>query len=303
MRASVIVCVLLGCASTAGAYCRTTTVATSPTFQPQGDTCWTEGSPVWWKDKCLSYGIEIGGSARLSQSTVSDVARVAFGAWNGLACASGMPTIKATEGPAVPVACTMVGYVKGAKNNVNEIIFHDDAWPYNDGVNTLALTTLTFNADTGQILDADIELNTKSNQITTDVPVPNNSFDLQSILTHEAGHYFGLAHSGHTDATMYSMYKPQSISMRTLTADDTAGFCAVYGTSNRPTSTGNVGAGDCSSPPRGAFDGQCPGAEKASGGCGIAPVRSAPDLNALFGAAALLAARARRAKRSDRSRR
>src|SRR5581483_9427339 len=110
--------------------------------------------------------------------------------------------------------------------------------PYNDGVNTLALTTLTFNADTGQILDADIELNTRTGQITTSTPVGPGDYDLQSILTHETGHFLGLAHSGHPEAVMFSQYKPQSTSMRMLVQDDIDGICSVYGTSMRPTSMG-----------------------------------------------------------------
>ena len=169
-----------------------------------------------------------------------------------------------TAGKAVPLACTAVGYVKGAKNNINEIVFRDDAWPYNDGFNTIALTTLTFNADTGQLLDADIELNTSGGLITTATPT-GSTFDLQSVLTHESGHFFGLAHSGHTEATMYSMYKPASTSMRTLSADDIAGICSIYGTADRPTATGAVKS-ECNSPPRGLFDGACPVAQ-AQGGC------------------------------------
>src|SRR5581483_5167563 len=186
-----------------------------------------------------------------------------FGTWTGVTCGSGPITMAVNAGKPVPAMCTAVGYVKGAKNNVNEIIFQDNGWPYNDGVNTIALTTLTFNSDTGQILDADIELNTSSGMITTGTPTAS-TFDLQSVLTHESGHFFGLAHSGHTEATMYSMYKPASISMRTLSADDIAGICDVYGSTARPTATGPVES-QCTSPPRGSYDGTCPA--PTSGGC------------------------------------
>lgn len=276
------VLLLLFAAADASAFCRTTTEPSPPTFQPSGDSCWDKGSPVWWKERCVAWGVELGGSKAIAQSTVEQTAKSAFAAWTGSSCATGPITIAANEGQPIPASCTAVGYVKGAKNNVNEIIFHDDKWPYNDGVNTLALTTLTFNADTGQILDADIELNTQSNMISTEVPVPQNSFDLLSILTHEVGHFFGLAHSGHTEATMYSMYKPQSVSMRTLSADDVSGICAVYGTSQRPTAMGNVAAADCQSPARGSYDGKCP-TPATGGGCAVGGTgASALPLLALF---------------------
>jgi len=52
-----------------------------------------------------------------------------------------------------------------------------------------------------------------------------NTFDLQAILTHEAGHFFGLAHATDTHSIMYAYYKPGAIQ---LTADDVAGVCATY---------------------------------------------------------------------------
>ncbi len=40
------------------------------------------------------------------------------------------------------------------------ITFHDGPWPYeNTGAETLALTTVFFSPDTGEIYDANIELN------------------------------------------------------------------------------------------------------------------------------------------------
>jgi hypothetical protein len=261
----------------AHAYCRTTSIPASPSFQPTGDNCWTKGVPVWWKDACLSYEIESTGGKNLPLDAVSQVAKESFATWTSAQCSSGGTiTMTVSEGKTVPVACTAVGYVKGAKNNVNEIIFHDDGWPYNDGFNTIALTTLTFNSDTGQILDADIELNTTSGMITTGTPTAT-TFDLQSVLTHESGHFFGLAHSGHAEATMYSMYKPASVSMRVLAADDIAGICSVYETTSRPTATGPVPS-ECLSPARGAYDGKCPA--PSSNGCNV-PGSSGGETSAL----------------------
>lgn len=263
MRFWIAAFVLLSAAD-AHAYCRTTSVPASPSFQPVGDNCWTKGVPVWWKDSCVAYEIESSGGKNLALENVAQIAMLSFETWTSVQCGAGPITMSVTAGKPVPPMCTAVGYVKGAKNNVNEIIFHDDAWPYNDGVNTIALTTLTFNSDTGQILDADIELNSASGMITTGTPTAT-TFDLQSVLTHESGHFFGLAHSGHSEATMYSMYKPASTSMRTLAADDIAGICDVYGTSSRPTATGPIES-ECSSPPRGNYDGMCP-APTSGGGC------------------------------------
>lgn len=301
MRVWIAAIVLLASAD-AHAFCRTTSQAASPSFQPAGDSCWTKGVVVWWKDSCVAYEIEATGGKNVSYDSVASVAATSFSTWTSVACAAGQVTMTVTAGKAVPLACTAVGYVKGAKNNVNEIIFHDDGWPYNDGFNTIALTTLTFNADTGQILDADIELNTSSGLITTGTPTAS-TFDLQSVLTHESGHFFGLAHSGHTEATMYSKYLPASTSMRVLAADDTAGICAIYGTSQRPTSTGAVPA-ECNATPRGSYDGTCP-APQGSNGCSASGARTnafALPLLLLFALRALRSS-ACRSRRPSRFRR
>ena len=51
----------------------------------------------------------------------------------------------------------------------------------------------------GQILDADIFFNPGDSQVVFSTPTVLNanpkSYDLESILTHELGHFFGFSHS------------------------------------------------------------------------------------------------------------
>jgi len=117
--------------------------------------------------------------------------------------------------------------------------------------------------DDGMILDADIEVNDVDFQwaIIPDGPISvhdyGNSYDLASALTHEMGHFIGLAHTcampgdpvrydEHGDvvadctmlvgdgadqiiaATMYPTMNPVDVSLRSLTDDDVNGACAVY---------------------------------------------------------------------------
>jgi hypothetical protein len=51
---------------------------------------------------------------------------------------------------------------------------------------------------------------------------------LLSILTHEAGHFLGLAHSPLPNATMYAFYEQGTNDWRTLSDDDIAGICSIY---------------------------------------------------------------------------
>jgi hypothetical protein len=137
-------------------------------------------------------------------------------------------------------------------------MFRDDAWPHNDPNNTLGLTTVTFNPDTGEIYDADMEINTFSAKVTLVDPVPIDGFDFGSIVTHEAGHFLGLAHSGDSHATMFAQYRPGSTAMRELAPDDIEGICSVYhpdGT--RSTAAGDLLAEPCDPTPRRGLRSDC----------------------------------------------
>jgi MYXO-CTERM domain-containing protein len=118
------------------------------------------------------------------------------------------------------------------------IVFRDDGWPYNDAYSTLGLTTVTFNADTGEIFDADMEINSSQRNLVAGDNIPKNGFDLESVVTHEAGHFFGLAHSQDKTATMYASYAPGTTVLRTLSNDDVKGLCSIYPDAN----TRNVSA-------------------------------------------------------------
>jgi MYXO-CTERM domain-containing protein len=119
------------------------------------------------------------------------------------------------------------------------IVFDDTTWPHNDPNSTLALTTVTYGVDTGTIFDADTEVNTAHWTITAQEPPPAGAYSLQAILTHEAGHFLGLAHATTTTPIMYAQYQPDAV---TLTQDDVDGVCSIYppGPANSP--PGNPGS-------------------------------------------------------------
>ena len=159
------------------------------------------------------------------------------------------------------------------------IVFRDDTWPYHDPNSTLGLTTVTFDAVTGEIYDADMEINASGKNLTTSTFVPPNGFDLLSVVTHEAGHFLGLAHATDAKATMYASYRPGTSALRTLFADDAAGLCDIY-----PSATArNVAAGAvtpataCDPTPRHGFSATCDANPAPSdpaathSGCSVAP--------------------------------
>jgi hypothetical protein len=114
------------------------------------------------------------------------------------------------------------------KPNANVVMFRDDGWPHEGAGFTLAATNTVFNEQTGALLDADIEINSFKQIITTTNVASEVGTDLQAILTHEVGHFLGLAHSDVIEATMFSNYSPGDLNYRSLHADDQKGICAIY---------------------------------------------------------------------------
>ena len=93
-----------------------------------------------------------------------------------------------------------------------------------------AITVVTYDHETGQILDADVELNLRSalnpGGYVFDAAGDPASVDLQTVLTHELGHVQGLAHSADRAAVMW-FAAGRTFARRALTPDDVAAICAV----------------------------------------------------------------------------
>ncbi len=227
--AALAACALSG-ARTAGAFCRTTTVAPPPGYNPAESGCWTQGKPIAWTAGRVPYGVSSAASQYVTFAEASRVADLAFAAWNSALCPHGPPSVQAYDIGPLDVApdagdCTTSSTCNAVTHDV--IVFRDQMWPYDDPVNTLALTTVTYGVNDGEIFEAYTEVNSAQHVLTTQEPPDSGSgaFDLQAILTHEAGHFLGLAHATDTRSIMYAYYQPGAIN---LTPDDVAAICAVY---------------------------------------------------------------------------
>ena len=96
----------------------------------------------------------------------------------------------------------------------------------------LALTT-TYAADaTGDILEADIVLNTLyAWDSATPAASCDEVFDVGAVATHEAGHFFGLGEDwSDTAATMYVITEPCDAHKRVLTSPDSDALGVLYAT-------------------------------------------------------------------------
>jgi hypothetical protein len=260
--------IVLASASDASAFCRSTTCRSTAAKEcaTDNDGCPADGEKLFWPTSCVSYAMNRLGTQDLDPNDTRGIIRKAFQAWTDVPCGpngkDGVASMTFQERD--PVACKKSEYNKTG-TNLNVILFQDDDWKYRGIDGTLAKTSVTYNDATGEIYDADIEVNAANNAVTITDDPQKVQYDLQAILTHEVGHFIGIAHSPDANAVMYASYNPGSTSQRTLTDDDVGVVCAIY-----PPSSGVA----CNTEPRGGFSATCDDATK-SGICSAAPPSTA----------------------------
>lgn len=133
----------------------------------------------------------------------------------------------------------------GLEGNENVVSYVED-WPQSlAGRDVVALASIVYSVDTGEILDADIRMNGQHFQwkIVTTVSSDLTVVDVQNVMTHEVGHFLGLEHSSEDnyqgrkrarDATMFANTYPNEIKRRVLDDDDIAGIRAIYPSAHAP---------------------------------------------------------------------
>lgn len=182
-----------------------------------------DGTPLYWEMPSIEL--------RLASSTVPGVAPadavLAFQAslrtWS---LAGGCTRIMLIDG----------GDVTGLSTNLerttpdmeNRVVFRDSDWPAELGPETLALTSAVYRRTTGQIVDADIDVNAVDHVWSTTTPPVSGHDDVENTLTHELGHVLGFAHSEVPDATMYASADLEETNKRDLAEDDIIAICDVY---------------------------------------------------------------------------
>jgi hypothetical protein len=177
----------------------------------------------------VSYTVQRDGSSSISQAELSRATDVAFQTWQNVRCPSdGSPSLAVGNLYGV-TSCGRVEF-NARQANANIVVIRDD-WVAEPSA--LGLTTVSINSETGQIYDADMEIN--GTQPLSVGPLSPNHYDLESIITHEAGHFFGVAHSNvgreedcNNGATMCPYYLPGLDDFRSLHEDDMAAICAIY---------------------------------------------------------------------------
>lgn len=264
-------------ASPASAFCRSTT-CTGDCARDE-DECKTEGEELFWTSSCVGYSLHEDGTINIPIKHVRPAIARAFAQWVDLECVDegGFATMGFAE--LDDVACHRTEFNTDGPN-ANIVLFQDTKWKYASSDNNLAKTTVTFDEETGEILDADIEINHAYNFYT--ISDENVEYDLVSVVTHEVGHFIGLDHTLDPIATMNATYDRGTIDLRSLEEDDVLGACAAYPPTRDAT---------CDTDPKGGFSGECGGTASTPGepveepsGCAVAAT-GAPAGGAVAGGA------------------
>lgn len=226
--------------------------------------CAEGGAYLAWRGLCAGYSLSTYGSGdpmlpnELLHTIYSDAAAV----WRQAPCDPNGATTPYFGLYAFGDTATPTGYLRGDAN-ANTISFNSEwlADRFHDP-DQIAITIVTFDHITGDILDADIEINTRYYEFTADASLEMTRIDLPSVLVHEFGHFQGLSHNaGNPAAIMYTSLHPGE-RRRELNSDDVAGICAIYPPGEAPAGR------TCNLVPNGGFSPSFAGG-RVTGACAI----------------------------------
>lgn len=171
-------------------------------------SAWTDLGGRW--ETPIRYQLSADNNDGLPADKVKEVVARAFSAWTEPSCVDLQVDEK---------AWTVPGGALNAADQEHRVVWVPEAeWEGSD-----KLLALTFNHfdEAGHIVGADMLLNDGFTWVID----KDKGFDLETVVLHEAGHFFGLNHTEDQTAVMVASYQTKQHSLQ---ADDQAGICALY---------------------------------------------------------------------------
>ena len=121
--------------------------------------------PIAWPVRCVEYRINERGSDQFASgddAKIGDRLRNlvgdSFEAWNAPSCSD----LQLVEGELTDEDRARVVRSGGVAANTNIVVWRDDDWPRRNNRYAFALTSVSYDSSTGEIKDADIEINSET---------------------------------------------------------------------------------------------------------------------------------------------
>jgi hypothetical protein len=213
--------------SLAHAYCHATSDPMSGSCPAD---CPTTGTPLAWGTPEIEYALNRAAFVGMDEAELRAAIARSFAHWSEVDC-NGMPIGFAIS--ELPQDTDLTVGPAASEPNLN-VISQLDANQWSAlglDAHTFAKTQLWFDTKTGEIVGADIAFNGAIGAFTvcSESGCPSGAIDLENVATHEIGHFLGLAHSADPSATMWCDAVKGDLQKRSLSDDDRAGLCAIYG--------------------------------------------------------------------------
>lgn len=178
------------------------------------------GAMVHWPDDAVALRLDPSVENMYGSIAVRDAIDQSAQAWRGL---PGVPDVMLKDGEPGTQGFESP---ETASNGVYVL----PQWPLNP--TSLAVTVATFDTSNGETVDSDILINPTFSQtllLSDPAADPELQYDLQSVLTHEVGHFLGLDEAfGMQGATMYPDIQVGETHQHDLHEDDIEGVGVIY---------------------------------------------------------------------------
>ncbi|MBL8935314.1 MAG: matrixin family metalloprotease [Archangium sp.] len=206
---------------------------------------------LWWPGPAIEFKQNSSGNPATGAPASLGAVSSAFANWNDAMKCSMIYLVEGAKVPTRQIGAWATG------TNVNLVLFRTrtcskvvpagnpcwasgacgnsyDCWDQSSAL--LGTTTVSYDAPTGRIFDADIEFNAADHTFTAvDSPVCTDAVsqscvatDIQNTATHEIGHFLGLGHTSAARSTMNVSSAMGERSKRNLDEGTRSFLCAAY---------------------------------------------------------------------------